>query len=153
MLSSSTFLQFHKCKNPLLLTILLSSIPQLSDFIIHSVYNDPTSGTLWYRCKPTTLSPAREILANSIYMLASAIAMNADLYYEALYQSADKQSKNVKYNNQSNQICLQSNHTYKTNRCYFAYGCNTDYTYVKLFSSISISNKQQTLYGFNPVDN
>ena len=84
MLSSSTFLQFHKCKNPLLLTILLSSIPQLSDFIIHSVYNDPTSGPLWYRCKPTTLSPAREILANSIYMLASAIAMNADLYYEAL---------------------------------------------------------------------
>ena len=153
MISSSTFLQFHNCDNPILLTLLLSSIPQLSDFIIHSVYSDPNSGPLWSRCKPTILSPAREILANSVYLLASAIAMNADLYYEALYQSAVKHSKSVKNDNQCNQMCLQLNHTCKTTRCFFAYGCNTDYSYVKLFSSICISNKQQTLYGLNPVDN
>lgn len=96
MITSPLFLEIANSSQPAFIALLLESL-SFQSVINKCVFSDPNYGGCWFAAKTYPLGSAEEVLLSSIQMNAISIACNSDLYYQALFKSALKNSYDLPF--------------------------------------------------------
>lgn len=136
LLTSDQFLLFHPCQDVPRLTSLLLSNPSLCAFIHRASFFMPNYGPLWFRTRDAFVHSTKEVLLRSLVLSAMSIAINAEVYYDAMCRKSG----------------VRENNTAKSYRFSFAYSFAPDSSTVDFYRCSDLIRRVKTLYSSLPMD-
>lgn len=134
MLSSDVFLAFHDCSSNML-AFLLQTTPCLVPYLRRSALYIPNYGPLWYRCCSDRLAPSMEVLVSASSLCAQAIAKDANIYFSAVKDLADRRSEGS-----------------RLYRSRFSFAFLSDFDFVKSCKSFTLGRRTKSLFDSLPFN-